>query len=432
MSINPAGDYNPKKLAHAVAGIQGAIWHHSALSAPAVREAHPAGNRAAHSGKEHEGARNAGSPFSTAGRVSSCTVELVSDYETLLRLKPAWDRLAEESDVSHPFLTFEWIQTWWECFGAGKGLHILLVKNNGKLKAIAPLMRSTEKKYGVSVRQLGLIYNPHAPRCDFLVARDAKGVYPAVWRHLWSHRSEWDVLALCQLPSDSRTLLKFRRYASAGRFPWGIWKGEKSPYLLIGTPNGYPDGTCRKEEKNLKNRFNRLQKLGQPDLEVITQADATLNDGLRLEAAAWKAGSGTAIVSDPAVCAFYSKLAERAALRGWLRLYFLSVRNRRIAFTYSLSYKQRLFLLKPGYDPDCAQYAPSRLLLSLTLRNALAQGITEYDLLGSDDEWKLKWTNEVRPHSWLFIYPRTPRGFLLHGLKFGLLRRICKMPSAFF
>ncbi|MBI3129412.1 MAG: GNAT family N-acetyltransferase [Candidatus Tectomicrobia bacterium] len=359
-------------------------------------------------------------------------VEAVTDYETFLQLRQAWGRLEKESGLDHPFLTFEWIQTWWECFGAGKELHVLLVKEKDRLRAIAPLMRSTVKRYGIPVQRLGFLYNPHTPRCDFLAAKGANGIWRAVWQYLRGNQDMWDVLELCQLPPESEALPEIRNQAGSDEFLSGTWGGEKSPYLPIGTRNGYPEGPSRKEEKRLRNCFNRVRRLGEPELEIIPGGEnmgKALEDGFQIEAAAWKGKAGTAISSDPAVCLFYRKLAERAAGKGWLRLHFLSVAQRRIAFGYSLCYRGKLYLLKPGYDPAYASCSPSMLLVSLTLRNALAEGIEEYDMLGTDDEWKLKWTNKLRPHTWLFVYPRTPRGVLLHRLKFGLIPRIREFVS---
>jgi CelD/BcsL family acetyltransferase involved in cellulose biosynthesis len=97
------------------------------------------------------------------------------------------------------------------------------------------------------------------------------------------------------------------------------------------------------------------------------------------------------------------------------------VGGRRIAFGYALCFKETLFLLKPGYDPAHAAYSPSNLLLYLVLRDAFSRGLRAYDLLGEDDTWKRDWTDEVRPHCWLFVFAAGLRGWLLHAAKFRLL-----------
>jgi CelD/BcsL family acetyltransferase involved in cellulose biosynthesis len=120
-------------------------------------------------------------------------------------------------------------------------------------------------------------------------------------------------------------------------------------------------------------------------------------------------------------------LAQRAETRGWLRLHFLEADAKRIAFDYSLVYKNRLYLLKLGYDPAYAQYSPSNLLAQLALHASFERGEVEYDFLGDNLDWKKCWSRQTRPHYWLYVFSDTLKGRLLRALKFKwipLLRRL--------
>src|ERR1039458_4171160 len=96
-------------------------------------------------------------------------VEVISDFDSLVSAQPAWDRLVDLAGIDHPFLGHDWILSWWESFGAGRKLNILLVKDGEDLVGIAPLMVSRQRMYGVPLRELGFIYNDHTPRFDFIV-----------------------------------------------------------------------------------------------------------------------------------------------------------------------------------------------------------------------------------------------------------------------
>ena len=134
----------------------------------------------------------------------------------------------------------------------------------------------------------------------------------------------------------------------------------------------------------------------------------------------WKATEGTAIaVGSGRSHRFYTLLAERAAECRWLRLLFLSVDGRRIATSYAACMQNRLFLLKTGYDPEFAKCSPFKLLTYSAVRHAFEHGYTELDFLGDAEPWKLEWTTTTRPHDWLFVFAGTPRGRLLHQLKFS-------------
>ena len=352
-------------------------------------------------------------------------VETVSSLDALRALQPVWNRLLDEAGIDHPFLAHEWIVTWWECFGGGRSLHVLLVKDATGPVAIAPLMLTRPRVYGLRVRRFELLSNVHTQRADFIVSARGEHAYRAIWDHLARHRGLWDVLLLPHLPAASRTLDWLTRLADGAGHHWGAWRAARSPRIVLdGTWEAYESGLPRKHRSNLRNRMKRLSLLGAVELEVVTggaELDQALRDGFVLEGAAWKEQGGTAIRCRPELQDFYARLGERAARQGWLQLQFLKVAGRRIAFGYALRFKDTLYLLKPGYDPAFAAYSPSSLLCAMVLRAAFAQGLRAYDLLGDDDAWKRAWTDEVREHSWLFVFGRGAKGRLLYLLKFRLL-----------
>lgn len=358
----------------------------------------------------------------SAVAIPQLSIETISDYQAFIGLEPTWNSLVEKAGIEHPFLTFEWVRTWWECFGQGNELRILLVRADEEPIAIAPLMLSRSRIYGLQVRRLESIYNDHTPRFDLIIAGRHSEVCHAIWKHIAKLRGAWDLLALHQLPAGSKTLEELPRLAEAGGFLVGFWRSGDSPYLpLAGAWEDYLKKLSRNHRSSLRNKLNRLSRLGQVELEVISslgELEGALEEGLRIEAAAWKGKAGTAISCHPELKLFYTRLAERAAERGWLRLHFLSVDGRRTAFDYSLYYRNKLYMLKLGYDPQYASYSPFKLLCYMILRDAFQRGIAERDFLGQDHQWKLDWTKQTKPHYWLFVFPNVLRMRLVHRLKF--------------
>jgi CelD/BcsL family acetyltransferase involved in cellulose biosynthesis len=204
------------------------------------------------------------------------------------------------------------------------------------------------------------------------------------------------------------------------------WVSGASPYLPLSSSWGeYFNSLAGKHRANLRNRFKRLSGIAPVTVETITSVEKlpdALEAGLQLEAAAWKGAAGTAISSDPDVSRFYSALALRAAERGWMQLHFLRAGSQRIAFDFSLAYRNRIHLLKIGYDPAYAPYSPSNLLLFVLLQNLFERDdVREYDFLGESGEWKLQWTKLSQPHCWLFVFSSTFKGRLLYLIKSQLV-----------
>jgi CelD/BcsL family acetyltransferase involved in cellulose biosynthesis len=348
-------------------------------------------------------------------------IETVSSYQEFLELEPVWNTIAADAGLDHPFLEHAWVRTWWECFGAGSALQILVVRANDEAVAIAPLILTPIRMWGIKVRRLGFFYNAHVPRADFLIARRPQEAYRAIWDHL-SQRRDWDLLQLCQLPEESTTLEAIQSLAALDNCKTVTWLSGSSPYLpLHGSWARYFATLPAKHRSNLKNRVKRLSGIGPVSVETIAAGaglKGALEAGLQLEAAAWKGENLTAISSDPEVSRFYQTLAGRAAERGWMRVHFLRTGSQRIAFDYSLSFGNRVHLLKMGYDPALAAYSPSTLLLFLLLQDFFDQDdLREYDFLGESADWKRQWTNSSRSHYWLFVFSNTFKGRCLHHIK---------------
>jgi CelD/BcsL family acetyltransferase involved in cellulose biosynthesis len=348
---------------------------------------------------------------------------VISTFTEFLALELVWNRLVEQAAISHPFLEHPWIRTWWECFGEDSKLHIIVITEGERPIAIAPLAITPIRMFGLKLRRLGFLYNSHVPRADFIVGERAEEVYATIWHHLRSAK-DWDLIQLCQLTEESETLVRMQQLAGANNFPTGLWKSGASPRVQLDEGwESYHQGLATKHRSNLRNRFKRLDQIGTVALDTVSGGERraeSLEQGLRLEAAAWKGANGTAIFSDPNIARFYELFSERAAARGWLRLNFLRAADKAVAFDYSLVYQNRIFLLKLGYDPDFSAYSPSNLLLATALKNAFDQGLTEYDFLGEEAEWKRCWTTDTRSNFWLYIFSSSLKGRFVHFLKFRL------------
>jgi len=347
-------------------------------------------------------------------------LDVITTAEQLASLRDDWDKLIARANVTHPFVTHAWMQSWWECFGAGSEMMILVVREEGEVVAIAPLLRRK--------RIVRFIANAHTPRCDFIVAEGRSDAYRAISDFLLRQSGGWNVLQLRDVPTASPTLGELAEQAARHGYLTGVQRSANSPVLPTTEPwersmENFPP----KRRWYLRNRLKRLSKLGRVSLETISGGDGlpkALEDGFRLEAAAWKGKAGTAIACDPVLLRFYATLAQRAADRGWLRLQFLKVDEKRIAFAYCLAYANRMFLLKPGFDPEYGAHSPGNLLFYLSLQELHGQGFVAYDFLGYDDHWKRQWASEGIGHSTLFLYARRPLARLDHYTRFALLPRL--------
>src|SRR5262249_32924066 len=127
-------------------------------------------------------------------------IDVIADYDQFAVLEADWNDAVERARIPHPFLRHEWVRTWWDSFGpsaplrrSDRQLHVIVVRDQGRIIGIAPFMREATVLYGLPVRRLSLLANDHTPRTDFVVAGDADTVYPAIWNALIANIDRWDV-----------------------------------------------------------------------------------------------------------------------------------------------------------------------------------------------------------------------------------------------
>jgi CelD/BcsL family acetyltransferase involved in cellulose biosynthesis len=354
-------------------------------------------------------------------------VEVISDYRAFLDLETTWNKLVDEAGVEFPFVRHEWIRAYWASFGRGARLHILLVKEGARITAIAPLMQDTGQMYGIPVRRLAGIGNVYTERFDWILTRRPEESSEAVWTYLADHSDDWDVLELRQLPSTGQALKRFPPGMKL-RFLVGEWRSSEAPYLRLGQSwESYFKSLKKHHRAKIRKCLQRLESTVPVELEVVASnvdLDKDIQDAFRLEAVPWKLQGGTAIRSHPDTVAFYRRVLEEASERGGMRLYFLKLGNKRIAVQLALLFCNKLYMLKTGYDPEYAPCSPGHLLYLKILDEAWRNHLDEVDFLGDFDQCKGAWTKEVRPHVWLYAFPKRLKSLLLYCLKFRVVPKL--------
>jgi CelD/BcsL family acetyltransferase involved in cellulose biosynthesis len=297
-----------------------------------------------------------------------------------------------------------------------------------RLIGIAPLMQDKVRMYGIPVRRLRGISNVYTERFDFILSIRRAECCAAIWSYLTDHSREWDVLELRQLPADSGVTGHLPRSEIESRLLLAEWTSNESPYIPVRHPwETYFKSLKKGHRANIRKSQQHLEASAPLDLDVVVtndRFDADVEEALNLEAVAWKDEGGTAIRSRTDSREFYRRILQTAGEQGWLRIYFLTLGGKRIAVRIALLFRNRVFMLKSGYDPQYAAFSPGHLLCHKILDEAWRLKFDEVDFLGNTERWKLNWSRDLRRHSWLFAFSKRPKGRLLHYLKVKLVPRL--------
>lgn len=347
-------------------------------------------------------------------------MRVITEPEVFAGLGLEWDALVERCGggilYRHGFL-----RCWREQFAPDAALRVLTRRNsNDSLTAALPLLLTRTRIYGVPVRELSALANVHSGRFDLLAedpSESARAFLDALVK-----QADWDVLRLVDVPQGGAAEALIDAAGSAG-LRSGRWASMSSPYIAL------PDSWSEMEQRlsrhfraNMRRRWRRLSEMGAVTSDLCDGRDhavleARLDEGLRLEAEGWKGRGGTAIRQAADTLGFYTALARQACSDGQLRLWFLRLDGRAIAFHYGLQDGARYLLLKPAYDEAHGAVGPGHLLMEVVLQDCIARGLKEFDFLGPGMPWKSDWASNSRPHHWLYLF-RGSRGRMVHDLKF--------------
>jgi CelD/BcsL family acetyltransferase involved in cellulose biosynthesis len=195
---------------------------------------------------------------------------------------------------------------------------------------------------------------------------------------------------------DKLGLAAINAFAVNSGYRIDLGPAARRPYIEIGEWEEYESHLPKMLRGDTRRRRRRLAEQGEVSVEVVDGSERLgplLREGFTVEAAGWKGRAGTAITSRPKTREFFIDGARWAASRGILRLAFLRLDGRPIAFQYDLEDNGVFFFLKTGFDPAFSVFAPGRLLLHEMVRRAFALGLKRFELLGGDDPYKLQWTS---------------------------------------
>lgn len=313
------------------------------------------------------------SPMRTRGVESMAAAELPT---------AEWDALADRVEAS-PFLRPGWVLAWNRAFGRGK-LELLVIRRAGEVVGVLP-----------TLNRRGIVSSPtnwHSP--TFGPLADDASVEAELAQSVADRAQPWFDLSFLESTSSfvdqlqgsaSRHLTRViqRQPVVKRRMPWEEFLKSRSKSRMSG----------------LRRLERRLREHGEITVEALDGSEglqAALDIGFSLEASGWKSDAGTAIVQNPKIANFYREVADWAAERGELRLWFIRLDGKSIAFAYCIEANGSLYELKVGHDESYRHFAPGLLLTRARLRHVFESGLDSYEFLGGPDDHKMQWADECR------------------------------------
>lgn len=327
------------------------------------------------------------------------TIDVVEEIDAI---EAEWRQLADRTQAG-PFAYPGWFLAWWEGFGSGK-LLAFVARRGGRLVGLAPM----QLRHGA----LRAPANAHTPAFDLIASDDDARRALADALFAWGARK----VTIGPIGAAAVSLGLLGDAACTAGYRSVVRPVGRAPYIRLGSEvDAQERSLSRNLRHDVKRRTRRLCEAGTVSVEVSDGAarlEELLEEGFHVERKSWKGGAGTAIADDARARRFYVALSRWAAASGWLRLVFLRLDGRAIAFQLDLEMPPAYYSLKIGYDPDYERFSPGKLLAYSIVGRAVAAGASTYELLGTDEPWKYRFTTEGREHATLHAFSPSLSGRL--------------------
>lgn len=340
-------------------------------------------------------------------------------------LRPEWNALLQASDSASPFLTWEWLHTWWQHLKGTSRLQILAVRSGAELIALAPFRITTG--------------SGRFPRLEMLGTGDAGSDYlDVIVRRGWESaavvaieafvRSRNATLRLTHLGPSAVGDRVAHRLAERG---WRRWTtpGGTCPYIPLAghTWDSYLATLGASHRANVRRRIRGLEQRFDVRFERVT-TDAVRREAFeklveyhrrRFDA------RGTAFTTAGSR-AFHDEITKRALDRGWLRLYVLRLNGDIAAVMYGFLYGGTFYFYQHGFDDRYQEHSIGLVLMAMSIQAAIDEGAAGFDMLWGTEPYKFLWARETRELHNIHLFPASLAGRLHHHLFHGRrhLRRV--------
>ncbi len=312
-------------------------------------------------------------------------VERIREYKEFKKIRDAWNQTLFSSDQNSPFLTHEWLSTWWECFSQGCSLDVVLCKDEaGSILGMAPFM----------VQENILRFMASQEVSDYCDVVAVKGHEPELYRCLGDYlgmvHPEVRKIDLINIGFTSPTLDFLPRLASEYKYSSSCTDFEVAPVLeLPASYENYLESLSKKNRHELRRKLKRIGSLEGIRVEKVTETKA-LESSLNEFIALHKQGhpSKYKFWEEPHMEEFFHQIARRFSCQKWIELNVCLYKNRILAALISFDYSDRVYFYNVTFDRNFAWYSPGIYLFNHCIQEAISNGKKVADFLRGREEYK--------------------------------------------
>ncbi len=317
-------------------------------------------------------------------------------FDALENYQENWTHLLEKNASQVPFLSLDYLKTWWETRGGGEWPEdsqlILVAAFEGEsLVGVAPLFHAENILGQPALMFVGAI--EVSDFLDFIVAPE--NLQPFISGLLDFLLKEdlpaWELLDLYNILEESPTLAALQ--TEAEKRGWTHQQVHLQPAPTIPLPGdfeAYLAGIDKKQRHEIRRKLRNVeQDLAETDLYFTEDPELLEQDVEAFLDMMAQDPNKREFLTEP-MRQHLHNTARVAFDRGWLQLAFFTLDGNKAAANMSFSFNDRLWLYNSGWDWAYRDYSPGWILIAYLIRWANAHGIQEFDFMRGDEPYKYK------------------------------------------
>jgi CelD/BcsL family acetyltransferase involved in cellulose biosynthesis len=333
------------------------------------------------------------------------TIEVIARWDELIDHRHAWLDLLARSSANEPMLSPQWLETWWQIFGEGRELRVVLVYEDGRLIGMAPLLaRRVWHRRVVPLRRLELLATgePEAEEIysEYLNVISEQGQESRVARALVAALRDgelgpWDELVLDMLDTLSpmtRALLHELRRA---RLLDQVTPHEPCPYIpLPATWEEYLGRMSSSRRYFIKRTLKAFEQWAGKEL-VLERATtpAELEQGIEilidLHGERWQREGSQGVFSSARFTRFHRAVMPRLLASENLDLIWVCKGERPLAAAYNIVWDNKVYFYQSGRCTDVpSKVRPGIAIHIYAIQEAIRRGRSKYDFLAGAMRYK--------------------------------------------
>ncbi len=316
-----------------------------------------------------------------------------------------WAALVARCATATPFQSYAWLRSWWRAYGKPGSLRLVLVRQDGRLVAAAPLM--LRRRAGCAV--LAPLGEPFADFTDVLADDEVPDAVPRLVTAL-QYEPGWQAVDLPEVRPGSTADARL-----APAWPGRRWRTPAS--LCLELPASEMEDLVRElpahSRKTVRRRLNQLGRSGLVTSEVSPDdAQRATADLLRLHARQWQGRGGNPAHQTLRFHEFLAEATRDMIADGSAALIEYRLDGRLVASSLVLVGRELAGGYLFGADPELRERVDvTTMLLADVLPLAHRRGCPTMSMLRGAEEHKRRWRPAESAHEGLLLArPGSARG----------------------